>query len=297
MDQEVELPADALEGTAAVTPPAGEGQANPGAGAQPQRSRAEERIKSLTGRLTGAEQAAARERDRAEAAERRAAEAERRAEMLSEAGHGLAEKNTTEALTRAKEALRRAVQDGDTDGQAAAMEAIAEAKATALALQGQKPQQRQETPPQQQPVQQARGPSPQAQAWTAENPWFLEDKAKQARALAIHAELLEEGYADGGKAYFKELTARTRDLARNEGEDEAVEGDDPPAQQPARPHAGAGVTRTAQPGQARPGTKVRLTAEEVEAARDLGISVEQYAAGKQREIAAGRLGGDRSARR
>ena len=294
MDQEVELPADVLEGTAAVTPPAGEGQANPGAGAQPQRSRAEERINSLTGRLTGAQQAAERERQRAEAAERRAEEAERRAQMLSEAGHGQAEKNTNEALVRARAALERAAADGDTKAQAEALEAIAEAKATALALQGQKPQPRQ----QQQPNQQQPQASPQAVAWVAENPWFNEDQTKRARALAIHAELLDEGYADGGKAYFRELTTRTRNLAGNgEGGEGEGEGGEQAQQQQARPHAGPGVTRTAQPNQARPGTKVRLTAEEVETARDLGISVEQYAAGKQRELANGRLGGDRSTRR
>lgn len=291
MDQDVELPADVLDGEAAVAPPAGKDPARPGADGQHE-GRAEKRIKSLTGRLTGAEQAAERYRVQIEAAERRADEAERRAQAMSEAGHGLAEKNTSEALLRARGDLARATADGDTAAQAEAIEAIADARATTLALAGQKPQPRQERQaPQQQPQ-----ASPQAAAWMAENPWFGEDPAKRARALATHAELLDEGYADGGKLYFKELTARTRSLAGDgEPDDDTVE--EPAQQRPAaRPHAGAGVTRTAQPNAARPGTKVRLTAEQVETARDLGITVEAYAAGLQRATADGKFSNDRNGR-
>ena len=277
MDQEVEIPSDVMEDTAAVTPPAGEGQAGSGAGA-PNETRTDKRIAALTGQRHAADRAADRERQRADAAEQRAAEAERRADMMSEAGHGLAERNTTEAIKRSREALDRALADGDTKAQGDAMEALAEAKAQAMALQGQKPQPRQQT-------QQTRPPQPsaQAQAWVADNQWFKDDPAKQAKAMAIHEELIADGITADSRAYYKELTARTREMAGADTDD-----DEPPAQ--VRPHAGAGVSRTAAPAAAKPGTKVRLTAAEIETARDLGISVEKYAAGKQAAMNAGRLG-------
>jgi len=277
MDQEVEIPSDVMEDTAAVTLPAGEGQAGSGAGA-PNETRTDKRIAALTGQFRAADRAADAQRQRADAAEQRAADAERRADMMSEAGHGLAERNTTEAIKRSREALDRALADGDTKAQGDAMEALAEAKAQAMALQGQKPQPRQQTQPARQPQ-----PSAQAQAWVADNPWFKEDLPKQAKAMAIHEELLADGITADSRAYYKELTARTRDLA---GAD--VDDDEPPA--PARPHAGAGVSRTAAPAASRSKSVVRLTQAEVETARDLGISVENYAAGKQTALNAGRLG-------
>ena len=234
--------------------------------------RATKRINKLVGRAKAAEEAAERSRRRTEELERELDSERQRSRKATETGHSFAERDLTGQIERARADIRRAIAEGDAEGQADAVERMADAKAQITALKaGRVEPERNPQPAQPRQPMQAQ-PSAKAQAWVEDNPWFKEEPAKQKKALAIHADLVEEGYTPDSRAYYTALTERTRDLA---GDDDEV----PPAP-PARPAAGSGVTRTAAPAARAATTKIRLTAEEQETARDLGMTVEAYAKSK-----------------
>jgi hypothetical protein len=250
----------------------------PGVGGdQESESRFQKRINSLTGQKTAAEQAASRERQLREDAERRAAAAEQRAKLAEEAGQTYATRNVDQAEKAAKAALRQAIADGDAEAQVEAADALAEAKAHRVAMATQQPrQQEQQT---EQPRQQQA--SPAAQAWLAANPW-MQDQAKAAQAVQVHHDLVSDGITADSRAYWRELTARTRGLAKAD-----ADLDDEPAPM-RRAAAGSGVTRTTGPSAGNE-TRVRLTADQQAAAQMLGISNQDYAADLQRLRRDGRI--------
>ena len=249
--------------------------------------RATKRINKLVGRAKAAEEAAERARRRTEELEQELHSERQRSRKATETGHSFAERDLTGQIERARADIRRAIAEGDADAQVDAVERMADAKSQLSTLKaGRMEQPRNDQPAQPGRTQQAQ-PSAKAQAWVADNPWFQEDRAKQAKALAIHADLVEEGYTPDSRAYYAQLTERTRDLAGDDDSDDAA----PP---PTRPGAGSGVTRTTAPARAAP-TKIRLTAEQVETARDLGMTVEDYAKEVARLQRAGAF--DRSSKR
>lgn len=292
---EVTLPGDGPVDGAAVARPPAEGQGEGGAGAQAEgQTRGDRRFAQMTGKLSLAEQAAARERARAEAAEREREELRRQLQMATETGFGFATRSTEQALKGAKAAYARAYESGDPNAMSDAADALADARHRMNLLERDRPQQRPEPrQDQQQPVQQRQaqpqGPSPQAQAWMVENPWFMADEGKRTKALTVHDQLIRRGYVGDSEAYYEALTARTRDLAdpTGDGGDDG-EGEPNPRPAPRAMPAGAATTRTIVPPKPYAGGRVRLTGEQVQAARVLGISNEEYAAGLVEEARAGR---------
>ena len=126
--------------------------------------------------------------------------------------------------------------------------------------------------PQQQQVQGTA--DPKAIEWSQNNDWFGQDRIMTAAALALDAELKEEGFDPSDPEFYKEIDSRIRETFPNKFntavKESSVQG------QPSKPaQVVAGASRsTPAPG------KGKLTKEDVRLAQNWGIPLEQYAAEK-----------------
>lgn len=161
-------------------------------------------------------------------------------------------------LEAAKKKIKEAYEAGDTDGFIAAQEAFVEAKTKAEKLKAYKPAlQRQQNVVQPQPTQ----VDPKIMDWRNKNPWFGADKRKTAVALAIHQELVEQGVDPSSDEYLKKL-----DMELSTTFPDAK----PPVKEREEPVV-APVSRSVAP------KKITLTKTQVQLAKRLGLTLEQYA--------------------
>lgn len=116
--------------------------------------------------------------------------------------------------------------------------------------------------PQQAP-QQPVMPSPKADAWAQENPWFGEKIGMTQTAYQIHAELAKEGFDLESDEYYNEIDKRMRNEFPN---DFFANGKKQPVQ------------TVASAGRKQEGRRtVRLTRSQVAIAKKLGVPLEEYA--------------------
>jgi len=187
------------------------------------------------------------------------------------------EKQLTDKMELARAAYKSAHEEGDTGKILQAQEFLNEAQNDLKALGATKAQFEQQP---QQPVQQPQQAQPQGAAdpraieWSQNNDWFGQDRVMTAAALALDAELKEEGFDPSDPEFYKEIDSRIRETFPNKFntavKESSVQG------QPSKPaQVVAGASRsTPAPG------KVKLTKEDVRLAQNWGIPLEQYAAEK-----------------
>ena len=108
-------------------------------------------------------------------------------------------------------------------------------------------------------------PDERTRQWAARNEWFEKDSVMRGAAFAIHDDLVRGGYVAGSDAYFEQVDARIRDEFPHKFE----------SKRPANVVAPASRSATGS-------KKVSLTKSEVAVAKRLGVSLEEYAANKQR---------------
>ena len=130
--------------------------------------------------------------------------------------------------------------------------------------------------PAQQPVQQPVQPDPRAVDWQSNNEWFGKDNIMTASALAIDAELKNEGYNPTDEDFYSEIDNRIRAAFPNKFESkpaqtERTDGSSSPSQ------VVAGGSRSSPNPK-----KVKLSQEDVRLANKWGIPLEQYAAEKMK---------------
>tara|TARA_R100001594_G_scaffold2720_2_gene10740 strand:+ start:4366 stop:5310 length:945 start_codon:yes stop_codon:yes gene_type:complete len=138
------------------------------------------------------------------------------------------------------------------------------------------PKQKEQIP---QPVQQQSvRPDVKAVDWQANNDWFGKDNIMTASALAIDAELKNEGYSPNDEDFYNEIDKRMRTAFPNkfttQGEpvqQERTDGSSSPSQ------VVAGGSRSSPNPK-----KVKLSQEDVRLANKWNIPLEQYAAEKMR---------------
>jgi hypothetical protein len=115
------------------------------------------------------------------------------------------EGRVTSAAEAAKANLKKAIEDNDTEGQVAAQEQLAQAKADAARLTTMKAAQQNDEktyapPTQQQQQQQQQYEAPaqidtRAEEWASENEWFGSDDVMTGAAMALHNRLVtQEGF-------------------------------------------------------------------------------------------------------
>jgi hypothetical protein len=176
-------------------------------------------------------------------------------------------------MDAAKKAYREAYDSGDTDKVMEAQERLTQATLKVEKVKNFRPQplQEQETPVQMQPqpVQQVR-PDPSAQAWQTENPWFGEDEEMTSLALGLHERLKREGVAVSSQEYYRRIDATIRKRFPEKFEEEA--------EQESRPVRKSSVVAPATRSTAP--KRVRLNPSELNLAKKLNLTPEQYAKAK-----------------
>jgi len=187
------------------------------------------------------------------------------------------EKQLKDKLELARGAYTTAYQDGDAEKILKAQEFLNDAQndlksVGATKMQFKEPEVRQTQQQIQQPqYQQQPTPDPKSQSWAEKNDWFGEDKIRTAAALAIDADLKEEGFNPTDDDYYSEVDNRLKEAFPHRYKTGEVEEVRKQESSPAQVVAGG--TRST-PGSNK---KVKLSKEDVRLASKWNIPLEQYA--------------------
>jgi len=172
----------------------------------------------------------------------------------------------------AKKAFKEAYDSGDGDSVVNAQELLNNATYKLNQLKNYKPKplqqgenavQRQQEQQQEQPVSR---PDNRALSWQERNPWFGQDEEMTAAALGLHEKLKRNGVVVGSDDYYATLDKTMRKRFS--------ENFDEPETRNSRTRSGtvvASAARSTSPN------KVRLKASQIQLAKKLGLTPEQYA--------------------
>jgi hypothetical protein len=181
-----------------------------------------------------------------------------------------AKKVVENELTDAKRRLKEAYEAGDSDKMLEAQEALTAAKIRADRVNNFKPaplqQEKPAVQPDPQPVQQEQvRVDPKAAAWQEANTWFGTDDEMTALALTVHRKLVESGVSPNSDEYYDRINTRMRQVFPDAFPSEKTE-------KPVRKSTVvAPATRSTAP------KKIVLTQSQVNIAKRLGLTNEQYA--------------------
>lgn len=173
-------------------------------------------------------------------------------------------------LEAAKRAYREAYDSGDTDKVMEAQEKLTEASLKVDKVKNFRP-----TPLQVEEfeVQTQPQPSPRvqvdqsAQAWQEDNQWFGKDKVMTGMALAVHEQLKEEGVALSSREYYRRIDETMRKRFP-----EVFESDKPEETRRTKPSS-----VVAPANRSTSSKRVRLTTSQMNIAKKLNLTPEQYA--------------------
>ena len=180
-------------------------------------------------------------------------------------------------LVGAKAAYKAAYEAGDAD-------AVLDAQEKLMKLQNESSRVDNWTPPKQQqeaaPVPKATHvpePDPRAKAWVEKNSWFNEDRGMQRYAMLVHEELVENGIDSGSNIYYNKIDAAIRQRYPDRFDDAPIEVKQPHRQTGSVVAPGGRNTPVSR-------NKVVITSSEAAIAKRLGLSIQQYAAQKLKDI-------------
>ena len=176
-----------------------------------------------------------------------------------------AKKNAATETESAKRAYKEAYESGDSEAVLEAQEKLTTAKLKADRLANFKlpALQEEETPVALQPE-----PAPAVQvderaaAWQQANPWFGPDDEMTSLALGLHSKLVKQGVSPQSDEYYETIDARMRQVFPEQFED---------AEPKRKTQVVAPATRSTAP------KKVTLTKTQVQLAKRLGLTPQQYA--------------------
>ena len=190
------------------------------------------------------------------------------------------EKQLKDKLELARTNYKTAHQEGDTEKILQAQEFLNDAQNDLKSVGATKQQFKEpEVQPQQQVLQpqqqyQQPTPDPKAQSWAEKNDWFGEDKIRTAAALAIDADLKEEGFNPTDDDYYTEIDNRLKEAFPHRYQTQEVEPKEENRTQETSPaQVVAGGTRSTPSSN----KKVKLSKEDVRLANKWNIPLEQYA--------------------
>jgi hypothetical protein len=188
------------------------------------------------------------------------------------------------AAEAAKALLKKAIEDNDTEGQVAAQEALAQAKADGARLSTMKSAQQNDEKIYAQPqategdVAQSQQEMPpvddRAEEWASHNEWFGTDRMMTGAAMELHKQLvMEEGFDPRSDEYYNEVDSRMKKEFPHKFSDgkKTVEEKKTETKQPVQTVASA-VRKT------KSGRRVvKLTPSQVAIAKRLNVPLEEYA--------------------
>lgn len=224
------------------------------------------------------------ERRAKEAAMREKQELERLAQQLFEENQKLktsstksqaalieqAKRSAAVDMDAAKAEYKTAYESGDADSVLAAQEKLTTARLKLEKINNIKVPtlQERETPVQ---VKTEPAPAPKvdqrAMDWKDSNPWFQTDDEMTSFALGLHNKLVKEGVSPQSDDYYERIDARMRQVFPDQFEDTKQRAPEPKR----KASVVAPATRSTAPN------KVTLTRTQVQIAKRLGLTPEQYA--------------------
>ena len=177
-----------------------------------------------------------------------------------------AKKNASIESENAKRAYKEAYESGDSDAVLEAQDNLTNAKLKSERLANFKlPTLQEEEKPVQQEVEQTAPAQVDTRAadWQKANSWFGPDDEMTSLALGLHNKLVKQGVSPQSDEYYESIDTRMRQVFPDNFED---------AEKPKRKtQVVAPATRSTSP------KKVTLTRTQVQIARKLGLTPEQYA--------------------
>jgi hypothetical protein len=235
------------------------------------------RIRTLTGKYREEERQRQAALEYAEAVKKQNEELKSRLDKLDQSYVGEFGNRIESQVVAAKEAYKKAYDEGDADAMFEAQQTISR-----LAMEqsryeqvkrqneerAQQAQVAQEQPVQQTAPQQPAKPDPKAEAWASKNEWFGSDQTMTYAAFGIHRQLIEdEGFDPTSDEYYTELDRRVRTEFPHK------------FQEPAR-DAGprvASAESTASKSSKKGRRTVKLTPSQIAIAKRLNVPLEEYA--------------------
>lgn len=175
-----------------------------------------------------------------------------------------AKKVVANEVEQAKAKLKAAHEAFDTESIIEAQEALTAAKIRAERVNNFKPAPLQQEKPVVQPASQPVAPAPdtKALAWQKANPWFGSNRRMTAVAMEVHNELVESGVDPTSDEYYEKINSEVRQTFP----------DAFPSEKPVKKSSVvAPATRSTAP------KKIVLTQSQVNIAKRLGLTNEQYA--------------------
>jgi hypothetical protein len=242
------------------------------------------RISKLTNRFREEERQRQAAVDYAEAIKKQNEELKSRIDKLDTTYVGEFDTRVQSQAIAAKEAYKKALEDGNADAMYEAQQnisriAMEEARLAQLkaareerAQEAQRqPQQQPQQQVQQQPQQQARAqPDPKAEGWAQKNSWFGQDQTMTYAAFGLHKQLIEdEGFDPNSDEYYTELDTRIRTEFPHKFQDTPRRSNSPRVAS-----AGTTASKSSTPKGRR---TVKLTASQIAIARRLNVPLEEYA--------------------
>ena len=190
----------------------------------------------------------------------------------------LSEKQLTDKIQLAREVYLEAFEEGEKEKLLNAQEMLNEAQSdlkqvtNAKAHYETQAQQPVAQPAARQPIAQPEA-DPKAEEWVSNNEWFGKDNIMTAAALAIDAELKNEGYDPNDNEFYQEINNRIKNTFPQkfgEVQERVQENTSTPAQ------VVSGSSRSSPSSK----SKVKLTQEDMRLAQKWNIPIETYAAQK-----------------
>lgn len=212
------------------------------------------------------------------------------------------EEQLASRIESAKRALRAAVDQSDADAIVSAQEELAKSYADASAIRERKRmfedyqrklEEEAKRPAPKQEAQPKPQYDPRAVQWAAKNDWFGKDQVMTQAALAVDAELKNEGFDPSDDEYYEEVDRRLSEQFPERFERREPEKKEPPVQRlqnapsNSAPQVVAGASRTSKTSTGSSAPRVKLTQEDVRLANKWGIPLEKYAAEKLKVEQAG----------
>ena len=232
------------------------------------------RIRTLTGKYREEERQRQAALEYAEGVKKQNEELQARLNKLDESYVGEFGTRLESQVISAKEAYKKAYDEGDADAMFEAQQnisrlAMEQAKYDQIKERGnQQAPQAVETPqaaPQQQPPAK---PDPKAEAWASKNEWFGADQTMTYAAFGIHRQLIEdEGFDPTSDEYYTELDRRVRTEFPHKFK-ESVRSTGPRV---------ASAESTASKSSKKGRRTVKLTPSQIAIAKRLNVPLEEYA--------------------
>ena len=221
------------------------------------------RISKLTNRFREEERQRQAAIEYAEAVKKQNEELRSRLDKLDQSYVGEFGNRVEADAAAAKEAYRKAYEDGNADAMFEAQQRISQIALEQARYQEAK---RRNEERQQQPAQQ---PDPKAEAWAGKNEWFGTDQTMTYAAFGIHRQLIEdEGFDPSSDEYYSELDNRIRtEFPHKFAEAKRDSG-------PRVASAGSTASKSSSPKGRR---TVKLTPSQIAIAKRLNVPLEEYA--------------------